>query len=136
MLWGFIRRYAPKASPETNPGLDAAAEHAVAYFNDFVRPTRRFRAPDDRERVALGDLRDRFAAWQGPVEAEALQGEVYAVGKAHGFEPLRDWFGCLYQVLMGAEQGPRFGGFVALYGVPETVAMIDKALARQDAAPG
>src|SRR5690606_38737309 len=29
VLWGFIRRYAPEASPETHPGLDAAAGHAV-----------------------------------------------------------------------------------------------------------
>jgi lysyl-tRNA synthetase, class I len=133
VLWGFMRRYAPDASPETHPGLDAAAGYAVRYYNDFVKPTRVFRAPDAREAAALADLRDRLAAWDGPADAEALQGEVYAVGKEHGFEPLRDWFRCLYQVLVGAEQGPRFGGFVALYGVGETVAMIDGALAGVDA---
>jgi lysyl-tRNA synthetase, class I len=133
VLWGFMRRYAPDASPETHPGLDAAAGYAVRYYNDFVKPTRVFRAPDAREAAALADLRDRLAAWDGPADAEALQGEVYAVGKEHGFEPLRDWFRCLYQVLLGAAQGPRFGGFVALYGVGETVAMIDGALAGVDA---
>ena len=133
VLWGFMRRYAPEASPETHPGLDAAAGYAVRYYNDFVKPTRRFRAPDAREAAALADLRERLAAWEGSADPEALQAEVYAVGKAHGFEPLRDWFRCLYQVLLGAEQGPRFGGFVALYGVNETVAMIDAALAGADA---
>jgi lysyl-tRNA synthetase, class I len=128
VLWGFIRRYAPEASPETHPGLDAAAGHAVAYFNAFVKPTRRYRAPDARERAALVELRDRLAAWDGPAEAEAIQAEVYAIGRAHGFEPLRDWFACLYQVLLGADQGPRFGGFVALYGIADTVALIDAAL--------
>ena len=54
---------------------------------------------------------------------------VFAVGKEHGFEPLRDWFTALYEVLLGASQGPRFGGFIALYGVEETVALIDRALA-------
>ena len=128
-LWGFIRRYAPEASPETHPGLAAAAERAAAYCRDKINPFRRFRAPDARERAALTELRDRLAAWDGPAEAEALQDAVYAVGHAHGFEPLRDWFKALYEVLLGASQGPRFGGFAALYGVAETAALIDRALA-------
>jgi lysyl-tRNA synthetase class 1 len=128
-LWGFIRRYAPEATPETNPDLDAAAGFAVRYYNDFVKPGKTFRDPTDTERAALIDLRARLAAWDGPADAETLQSEVFAVGKAHGFEPLRDWFSALYEVLLGAPQGPRFGGFVALYGVAETVALIDRALA-------
>ncbi|MFM1862582.1 MAG: hypothetical protein RLZ26_1104 [Pseudomonadota bacterium] len=127
-LWGFIRRYAPEASPEGNPDLDAAAEFAVRYFNDFVAPNRVFRAPDARERAAIGDLRARLAAWDGVADAEALQSVVFAVGRDHGFEPLRDWFKALYEVLLGASEGPRFGGFVALYGVAETIALIDRAL--------
>jgi len=51
------------------------------------------------------------------------------VGRAHGFEPLREWFRAIYEVLLGAEAGPRFGGFVALYGPAETAALIDAALA-------
>ena len=98
-----------------------------------MKPARRFRAPDARERAALADLRDLLRGWEGPADAEALQAEVYAIGKAHGFEPLRAWFGCLYQVLMGAEQGPRFGGFIALYGIEETADMIDRALLREQA---
>ena len=54
---------------------------------------------------------------------------VFAVGNEHGFEPLRDWFKAIYEVLLGASQGPRFGGFIALYGVEETVALIDDGLA-------
>ena len=128
-LWGFIRRYAPDASPETHPDLDAAAAHAVRYFADRIAPKRRFRLPDDRERAAIADLRTRLAAWDGPAEDEALQSMVFAVGKEHGFDPLRDWFRALYEVLLGAPDGPRFGGFVALYGVAETVVLIDSALA-------
>lgn len=127
-LWGFIRRYAPEANPDTHPDLDAGARHAVRYYEDFVRPHKVYRAPDDRERAALVDLRDRLAAWQGGADADALQSEVFAVGKAHGFEPLRDWFKALYEILLGASQGPRFGGFIALYGIDETCALIDAAL--------
>jgi lysyl-tRNA synthetase class 1 len=128
-LWGFIRRYAPEASPEANPDLDAAAEFAVRYFTDFVAPNRVFRAPDTRERAAIADLRARLAAWEGVADPEALQSVVFAVGRDHGFEPLREWFKALYEVLLGASEGPRFGGFVALYGVAETIALIDRALA-------
>ncbi|RMF38303.1 MAG: lysine--tRNA ligase [Alphaproteobacteria bacterium] len=127
-LWGFIRKYAPQANPENHPGLDAAVGHAIAYVRDHVLPNRVFRAPDARERKALEELRNRLAAYDGPAEAEALQTIVYAVGNEAGFDPLRDWFRALYEVLLGASQGPRFGGFIALYGVKETVALIDRAL--------
>ena len=149
-LWGFIQRYAPEASAETHPDLDAAAGYAVAYYNDFVKPEKTYRAPTDQERAALADmaaaLRDPALARQmietknaamgkdDPVaeldysSAEDLQSIVFAVGKNHGFEPLRDWFGAIYEVLLGATQGPRFGGFIALYGVDETANLIDEAL--------
>ncbi|MDO5528534.1 MAG: lysine--tRNA ligase [Paracoccus sp. (in: a-proteobacteria)] len=128
-LWGFIRRYAPEASPESHPQLDEAAGFALRYFNDFVAPTRRFRLPDEREAAALRELDDRLAGWDGPADPEALQTMVFAVGRDHGFEPLRDWFSALYQVLLGADQGPRFGGFIALYGINETRDLIARALA-------
>ena len=127
-LWGFIRRYAPEASPATNPQMDEAAGFAVRYYNDFVKPEKTFRAPTDLEREALEDLRAQLAAYDGPLDDEALQSIVYACGRDR-FEPLRDWFKALYEVLLGASQGPRFGGFIALYGVNETIALIDKGLA-------
>ncbi|MEQ9673920.1 MAG: lysine--tRNA ligase, partial [Roseovarius indicus] len=127
-LWGFIRRYAPDASPETHPDLDAAAGFAVKYYEDFVAPAKTYRAPTEAEREALTELRDQLAAYDGPVEDEALQSVVYAVGRDR-FDPLRDWFKAIYEVLLGASQGPRFGGFIALYGVDETVKLIDDALA-------
>lgn len=129
VLWGFIRRYAPDATPESNPTLDAAAGHAVAYFNDHVKPYKTYRAPTDQERAALSDLRDQLSNWSGEADGDALQDAVFAVGNAHAFDPLRDWFKAIYEVLLGASQGPRFGGFIALYGVQETVALIDDALA-------
>ncbi|MEJ1990594.1 MAG: lysine--tRNA ligase [Maritimibacter sp.] len=128
VLWGFIKNYAPEASPETHPDLDAAAGYAVKYYQDFVAPTKTYRLPTDLEREALLELRGKLADWDGPADGEALQGEVFACGRER-FDPMRDWFKALYQVLLGADQGPRFGSFIALYGVSETVALIDKALA-------
>jgi lysyl-tRNA synthetase class 1 len=127
-LWKFIKRYAPDASPEGNPDLDAAVGFAVRYFADRIAPTRVFRVPDGRERAAMEDLVARLKVWDGGLDDEALQSMVFAVGKEHGFEPLRDWFKALYEVLLGASDGPRFGGFIALYGVEESVALMERAL--------
>ncbi len=127
-LWGFIRRYAPEATPEANPQLDAAAGYAVRYYNDFVKPEKVFRAPTDQEREALEALRDALKAYDGAVDGDALQQVVFDVGRDR-FDPMRNWFKALYEVLLGASQGPRFGGFIALYGVENTVALIDKGLA-------
>ena len=128
-MWGFIRRYAPEAGPGTHPHLDEAAGFAVRYYNDFVKPGKHYRAPDDRERAAMEELVQRLRGWEGGTDPEELQSMVFAVGKAHGFEPLRDWFKALYEVLLGASQGPRFGGFIALYGVAESIALIEAGLA-------
>jgi lysyl-tRNA synthetase class 1 len=130
MLWGFIHRYLPGASPETAPFLARLVGYAIAYYRDFVRPEKRFRAPTATERAALADLAATLGALPPDATAEAIQDEVYAVGKRHPFAALKDWFGCLYQVLLGQQEGPRFGGFVALYGIAETVALIESALAR------
>ena len=128
-LWGFIKRYSPNASPQGNPDLDAAAGFAVRYFADRIAPTRQFRLPNATERAAMQDLRARLVDWDGGLDDEALQTMVFAVGKDHGFDPLRDWFKALYEVLLGASDGPRFGGFIALYGVQETITLLDRGLA-------
>jgi lysyl-tRNA synthetase class 1 len=128
-LWGFIQRYAPDASAENNPQMDQAAGFAVSYYNDFVKPTKVYRAPTDQERAAIEDMVARLKVWDGGLDAEALQTMVFAVGKDHEFDPLRNWFTALYEVLLGASQGPRFGGFIALYGVEETIKLIEAQLA-------
>jgi lysyl-tRNA synthetase class 1 len=131
ILWGFLQRYSPGASPETMPFLDKLVGHAIAYYQDLVRPAKRYRVPTDMERAALADLAETLRGMDPAADAEALQTAVFAVGKRHDFPELRAWFACLYQVLLGQEEGPRFGGFIALYGVAETVALIEAALLRQ-----
>jgi lysyl-tRNA synthetase class 1 len=129
ILWGFIRRYSADASPESEPFLARLVEHAVLYYKDFVRPEKRFREPDETERTALADLAETLRGMDPSSDAEAIQTMVYEVGKRHPFKALKNWFGCLYQVLLGQQEGPRFGGFVALYGISETVALIEGQLA-------
>ncbi|MBT6521803.1 MAG: lysine--tRNA ligase [Rhodobacteraceae bacterium] len=127
-LWGFIKRYAPEASAETHAVLDAAAGFAVRYYNDFVKPAKVYRAPTDLEREALTALRDGLKTWDQGLDGDALQSLVFACGRER-FDPMRDWFKALYEVLLGASQGPRFGGFIALLGIEESIALIDKGLA-------
>jgi lysyl-tRNA synthetase class 1 len=133
VLWGFLERYLPDATPESEPLLDRLADYAIHYYEDFVRPAKRFRAPDDRERAAMADLASRLRALPaGCTDAEAIQNEVYAAGKDAGFEPLRAWFTALYEVLLGQTQGPRFGSFAAVFGLDRTIALIERALAGED----
>jgi lysyl-tRNA synthetase class 1 len=141
-LWGFIGRYRPGVTPKTHPKLDAMVGYAIQYFRDFVLPEKKFREPSDVERKALQDLRDALANLKPDSGAEDIQNVVYEIGRREPFLDHAkkakdgrpgvslDWFNMLYQVLLGQEKGPRFGSFVAVYGVQNTVEMIDGALAR------
>ena len=143
-LWGFIGRYRPGVTPQTHPKLDALVGYAIHYFRDFVLPQKRFREPDAGERAALLDLREALSQLPSDATAEQIQAVVYEIGRREPFldksgkgktkdgKPgvTLDWFNMLYQVLLGQEKGPRFGSFVAVYGLTNTVDMIDGALAR------
>jgi lysyl-tRNA synthetase class 1 len=129
VLWGFIRRHAPDATPERYPLLDHLVSYAIAYYDAFVKPAKTFRAPTEEERVALSALDMALADAPANASAEDLQNIVYEAGKANGFaDKLRQWFQAIYEVLLGQTQGPRFGSFIELYGVGETRALIAKAL--------
>jgi lysyl-tRNA synthetase class 1 len=141
-LWGFIGRYRPGVTAKTHPKLDKLVGYAIHYFRDFVLPAKKFREPTDSERKALTDLRDALSQLPGDATAEQIQDVVYEIGRREPFLDHKksakdgkpgvslDWFNMLYQVLLGQEKGPRFGSFAAVYGIENTVAMIDGALAR------
>jgi lysyl-tRNA synthetase class 1 len=126
-LWTYLGRYAPGASPETHPELDRLVRYAAAYGRDFVIPSLKRRVPTAQEAEALRALEAALA--NGAPDAEAIQNEVYEIGKAHfGKEALRDWFKALYETLLGSSQGPRMGSFIALYGVENSRRLIAEAL--------
>jgi lysyl-tRNA synthetase class 1 len=128
VLWGFIRSYAPQASPQANPGLDRLVGYALRYYEDFVKPQKHYRAPTIREREALLALADTLEGLGGARDGETVQNAVYEIGKKFAFEPLREWFKALYEVLFGQTQGPRFGSFAALFGCVQTAALIRRTL--------
>ena len=105
-------------------------ERAVAYYQDFVRPEKAYRAPTEIERAALKELAEALSGMSEEADAEAIQNEVYEIGKRHPFANLRDWFRGLYEVLLGQSAGPRFGSFVALYGVENTRQLIEDVLSK------
>jgi lysyl-tRNA synthetase, class I len=142
VLWGFIRKHVPNVTPETHPVLDRLVGYAINYFNDFVKPQKRYRAPDEVERQALAALSAGLASLPEAPTSEQIQSLLYDVARkipryqdleAKGATPERPgvslaWFNALYQILLGEERGPRFGSFVALFGVAETRALIGQAL--------
>lgn len=132
VIWGYISRYAPEASADSDPLLDRMVSHAIAYYRDFVKPTKRYRAPDEMERRALEELLQELEKLSEDSDAETIQNQVYEVGKRHPFPSLRDWFKSCYEILLGQEQGPRLGSFFALYGLDNAKALIRKALAAEE----
>ena len=151
VLWKFIEKYAPNVSPETHPEFNKLVQFATCYFHRFMRSQRNYRMPNDKEKAAMEELVNalnnnekakeillRKNAMMGKDDpdlenwvlsnAENLQSLVFAIGKMHDFENLRDWFQALYEVVFGASQGPKFGGFILIYGVYETANLIESAL--------
>ncbi len=147
VLWGFISRHAPGVTPQSHPELDRLTGYAIRYFDDFVKPTKVFRAADDVEREALEALSERLGELPAGADGEAIQNAALDV--ARGIARYQDhtktsptggpgvsvaFFQMIYQVLIGQERGPRFGSFAALYGIDNTRALIGKALAGELAA--
>ncbi len=141
VLWGFLSRHIAGISPSTHPELDLLCGYAVRYFEDFVRPTKTFRAPDDVERATLAALSVALAALPADTSGEIIQSAALDIARVieryQDLEKLNTegkpgvsmaFFQMLYQVLIGQERGPRFGSFAVLYGISETRKLIADAL--------
>lgn len=127
-MWSYIRQYAPDATPENDPYLAKLVSYALRYYQDFVKPTKQYRTAGDTERAALQALLQNLAKYDENASADDLQTEVYEIGKSHGFAELKQWFSCLYEVLLGQSTGPRMGSFIKLYGVANTQELIREKL--------
>jgi len=135
VLWGFLKRELPDANPENSPMLDKLCGFAVRYYHDFVKPSKKFRAPSEVERAAMGELREYLTTLVDGTPAEDIQTRIYDIGmKYYAKETLREWFKANYELLLGSSQGPRMGSFIALFGAKGTIGLIDAALAQQAAA--
>ena len=131
-VWSYLGNYVAGADAAAHPALDALVDRALAYNRDFVAPTLTKRAPTGGEVGALHALDAALAEADPAMSAEDLQTIVYEIGKIEefGFATLRDWFKALYETLLGSEQGPRMGSFIALYGIAPTRTLIAEALGK------
>ncbi|MGE3713201.1 MAG: class I tRNA ligase family protein [Alphaproteobacteria bacterium] len=134
VLWGFVSQYMDGATPATHPFLDSLVKGAVNYYQDFVKPHKKYRLPNETEQKALIDLAAYLDSMPASASAEDIQNEIYAIGRKYEFEPMKAWFSALYETLLGQEQGPRMGSFTLLYGPKETSKLIRRVLANEDLA--
>ncbi len=137
VMWAFIQRYMPDVTSATHPRLDALVGYAIRYYTDFVKPAKKYRAATPDEAKALEDLAAALRELPEGSSPEVIQQKVYDIGRREPYTTTQkdgsvgvaqSWFNMLYQVLLGEEKGPRFGSFAALYGVSNTVKLIEKAL--------
>ena len=128
IIWGFIEKYSPGAKSKKNKFLENMVNLSVVYFNDMIKPNKKYRLPDDNETKALKELSNGLTKLEKSSSSEEIQKLVFSIGKENNFENLRDWFKSLYEILLGQSEGPRMGSFISLYGIEETKSLIDDAL--------
>ncbi len=129
ILWGFITRGRPEVTARSHPELDRLLGFAICYYQDFIAPTKKYRLPSDSEQPAFIDLLEKLKTLPGNAPAEDIQTIIYGVGKTHDFESLGEWFKALYEVLLGQPQGPRMGSFIALFGLNQTIQLLEQCVA-------
>ena len=129
VLWKFIKKYKQDIKPTEHPILDSLVGYALRYFKDVVKPNKKYRKPNDKEKKALQDLVSRLNKCENQLDPEAIQTIVYSVGKENGYsENLREWFKAIYEIIFGDKDGPRMGFFISFFGIKETIELINKCI--------
>ena len=132
IIWGFVNQYDSTINSENNPEFDKLINYAINFYNDFVLPNKKYLNIDDNNKVVFEEMRDLLKLKVNEnSSAEDIQTHLYQLGKNHQFENLKDFFKLVYQVLLGQEQGPRLGSFIKLYGINETIKIIEQRINTQ-----
>jgi len=127
LLWKFIKKYKKDIKISDYPILDSLVEYALKYFKDVVKPNKKHRTPNEKEKKALQDLIKRLKDCKNQMDPEAIQTIVYSVGKDNGYEQnLREWFKAIYEIIFGDQDGPRMGFFISFFGIKESIELINK----------
>ena len=127
VLWKFIKKNKKDIKVSDHPILDSLVKYALRYFEDIVKPNKKYRKPNDKERKALQDLVNRLKNCEEHMDPEDIQTIVYSVGKDNGYkENLREWFKVIYEIIFGDQDGPRMGFFISFFGVKESIELINK----------
>ena len=129
VLWGFISNYQVGLNKENSPNLAKMINCVINYYNDFIKANKKYRSPNKIEKKAILDLKDALLLIEKNSDAKYIQTLIFEIGKNNGYEKnMRDWFLALYQILLGQDQGPRMGSFIALYGVDNFIKIISKII--------
>jgi lysyl-tRNA synthetase class 1 len=127
VLWKFIKKNKKDIKVSDHPILDSLVGYALKYFKDIVKPNKKYRKPNDKEKKALQDLVKRLKNCKEQMDPEAIQTIVYSVGKDNGYkENLREWFKAIYEIIFGDQDGPRMGFFISFFGIKESIELINK----------
>ena len=132
IIWSFINEYDKNLVPFKNFYLNKLITHAINYYKDFILPNKKYKLIEENNKIIFNDLKNTLIKLDKNLKPEEIQSHIYEVGKRHKFNNLKDFFQLIYQVLLGQEQGPRLGSFIALYGIERTVNLINKALEKED----
>ena len=143
VLWGFITRHGRRSTPESAPAARRAGRlrgpllPRLRQADEALPRARRGRARGARQarrrawrrcRRTPTRRRSRTRSTMSAAASSATRTPTRP-GPTAGRASRSTWFATLYQLLLGQERGPRFGSFVAIYGIPETRALIARALA-------
>ena len=129
VLWKFIKKYKKDIKVSEHPILDSLVEYALKYFQEIVKPKKKYRKPTEKEKKALQDLVKRLKGCRNKINPEEIQTIVYSVGKDNGYDKnLRDWFKAIYEIIFGDQDGPRMGFFISFFGIEETILLINKCI--------
>lgn len=124
VLWGFVTKYAPSATPSSAKYLDHLIDFSIKYYNDFVKKNKTYLSPNDKHKEILSQISNMLDSLDNNITSEEIQSKLYSIGKESGYDNLRDFFQMLYQILLGQDQGPRLGSFIKLYGIKQMQKLI------------
>ena len=125
LLWKFVKKYKKNISEQDYPIFDKLVGYAIKYFNDVIKLKKKYKKPNNKEKLALEALVKILDKCDDEMNPEDIQTLIYSTGKENGYsENLRDWFKLIYEVVFGDENGPRMGFFISFFGVNETKNLI------------
>ena len=129
LLWKFVKKYKKNIDEIKHPIFDKLMNYAIKYFDDVIKKNKKYKIPNENERVALQALVETLEKCNEKMLPEEIQTYIYTAGKENGYKDnLRDWFKLIYEVIFGDENGPRMGFFISFFGLNETKELIKNKL--------
>ena len=129
LLWKFVKKYKQNIEEKEYPIFDKLIEYAIKYFNDVIKINKKYKKPNEQEKLALNELIKILDQCNDEMSPEDIQTKIYTTGKENGYKDnLRDWFRLIYEVVFGEENGPRMGFFISFFGVKETKQLIEEKI--------